>query len=267
MNKMLSDESVGQFERDGAVWPVGVLSADEVVRVRRELDLLEHRLGARLRRIDQCHLFFRWAFDLVGHARVVDAVEDLLGPDVFVHSSRVFYKHAHDPAYVTWHQDGLYSGLNAGPGLTAWIAITESVPANGCVRVVAGSHRAHTTAHRETFGAENLLNHGEEVCCEVDPARVRDLVLCPGQMSIHHVNLIHGSEPNRSDVPRIGFAISYMTPSVARSRLPVLRVRGDSADHEFDLMVGPPDLGVEEAIEAHRAFVEQRKLSPIKLAP
>jgi ectoine hydroxylase-related dioxygenase (phytanoyl-CoA dioxygenase family) len=267
MNKILSDEAVSRFQGDGVVSPVDVLSTDEVARARRELDQLERRLGARLRRIDHCHLFFPWAFDLVRHPRVVDAVEDLLGPDVFVHSSRVFYKHAHDPAYVTWHQDGIYSGLNSAPVLSAWVAITASTPASGCVRVVAGSHRTHPLSHRETFAPDNLLNHGEEICCKIDPARVRDLVLSPGQMSMHHINLIHGSEPNRSDGPRIGFAISYMTPAVMRSRLPVLRVRGESRDHAFELIEGRPELGVEEAIEAHRAFLAQRQLQPIRLSP
>jgi ectoine hydroxylase-related dioxygenase (phytanoyl-CoA dioxygenase family) len=267
MGKVLSDEAVAQFQSGGFICPVDVLSPDEVAQVRRDLSDLEDRLGARLRRVDHCHLFFRWAYDLVRHPRVGDAVEDVLGPDVFVHSSRVFSKPARDPAFVTWHQDGLYSHLNTTPALSAWIALSESTPANGCVRVVAGTHREARRPHRETFGADNLLNHGEEVCDAIDPARVRDLVLSPGQMSIHHVNLIHGSEPNRSDTPRIGFAVSYITPAAGRTKLPVLRVRGEATPPDFDLVEGPPDYrDADAAIEARSAFVRRRGLQPLKLA-
>ena len=63
-------------------------------------------MGGTLRRMDNCHLFFRWAYDLAMHPSVLDVIEDLLGPDLFVHSTRIFYKHPHDPSYVTWHQDG-----------------------------------------------------------------------------------------------------------------------------------------------------------------
>lgn len=267
MTLSLSAEMVREFEEEGVACPVDVLSPDEVAQVRRELDELQARLGAKLRRMDQCHLFFRWAFDLVNHPRVLDAVEDLLGPDLFVHSSRVFCKNPHDTAFVSWHQDGTYSGLNSRPGLSAWIALSESNRENGCVRVVLRSHLNEKRPHRETFAADNLLNHGEEICDAIDLAQVRDLVLRPGQMSMHHVNAVHGSEPSRSDVPRIGFAISYITPAVRHSHLPVVRARGAARGLDYDLVEAPPALGLDEAIAAQREFVATRGLQHAKLVP
>jgi len=166
-------------------------------------------MGGVLKRMDNCHLFFRWAYDLATHPGVLDILEDLLGPDLFVHSTRIFYKHAHDPSYVSWHQDGRYSSLNSKPAPSAWIALSESTTENGCLRVVPGSHRSGVHPHVETFAADNLLNHGEEISVEVDEPKVRNFVLEPGEMSLHHVNLVHGSNPNHSDCSRIGFNILH----------------------------------------------------------
>ena len=162
--------------------------------------------------MDHSHLFFRWAFELATHPAVLDVMEALLGPDLFVHSTRIFYKHPHDPSYVSWHQDGLYSSLSSNSAPSAWIALSASTPENGCLRVVPGSHRNGKLAHVETLAEDNLLNAGEVIQTHVDESAVRDFVLEPGQMSIHHVNLIHGSNPNHSGMCRIGFAISYITP-------------------------------------------------------
>jgi non-heme Fe2+,alpha-ketoglutarate-dependent halogenase len=258
MGRILSDSQVADYERDGCLCPVTVLSPSEAQTFREALEEQERCMGGYLKRMDNCHLFFRWAYDLAMHPRVLDTLEDILGPDLFVHSTRIFYKHAHDPAYVSWHQDGIYSKLNSKPAPSAWIALSESSQENGCLRVVPGSHRRGKQPHVETYAADNLLNHGEEISVEVDENTVRDLVLSPGQMSLHHVDLIHGSNANRSDKKRIGFAVTYNTPEVRRSHMLVMRARGSSEDHEFELASGPPQLSVAEAIAAHEEYVKMR---------
>lgn len=260
MPKVLSDSQVADYERDGCLCPVTVLSSDDVQKFRGALEEQEQCMGGYLKRMDNCHLFFRWAYELAMHPRVLDVMEDVLGPDLFVHSTRIFYKHPHDPSYVSWHQDGLYSKLNTKPAPSAWIALSESNPENGCLRVVPGSHRTGVKPHVETYADDNLLNHGEEISVQVDESTVRDLVLWPGQMSLHHVDLIHGSNPNHSDKKRIGFAVSYITPEVRRSHMPVVRARGNSNDHEFEIRQDPPDLSLEEAIVAHGEYVKRRGL-------
>jgi ectoine hydroxylase-related dioxygenase (phytanoyl-CoA dioxygenase family) len=258
--KILSQAQLAGYERDGCLCPVRALSAGEAANFRRSLEEQEAYMGGILKRMDNCHLFFRWAYDLATHPRVLDVLEDLLGPDLFVHSTRIFYKHAHDPSYVSWHQDGRYSSLNSKPAPSAWIALSESTAANGCLRVVPGSHRSGVYPHVETFAADNLLNHGEEIQVQVDESAARDFVLDPGEMSLHHVNMIHGSNPNRSDRCRIGFAVSYMTPAVRQSKLPVVRARGNSEDHEFDLVSQPPQFSLADAVRAHAEFAESRGL-------
>lgn len=257
MAEALTESQLADYERDGCICPIAVLSPAEALRFREALERQEACMGGKLKRIDNSHLFFQWAFELATHPAILDVMESLLGPDLFVHSTRVFYKHAHDPAYVSWHQDGVYSNLNSKPAPSAWIALSPSTVENGCLRVVPGSHKNGKLPHIETFAEDNLLNHGEEITAKVEEATVRELVLEPGQMSIHHVNLVHGSNPNQSGTSRIGFAVSYITPSVYRSRLPVVRVRGNSSNHEFELVSGPAEMSMAGAIRAHEAFMER----------
>ena len=260
MGRILSNSQIASYEHEGSLCPVTVLSPIETQTFREALEEQERFMGGYLKRMDNCHLFFRWAYELAVHPRVLDVLEDILGPDLFVHSTRIFYKHAHDPSYVSWHQDGIYSKLNSKPAPSAWIALSNSNQENGCLRVVPGSHRTGKQPHVETYAADNLLNHGEEIMVQVDESTVRDLILEPGQMSLHHVDLIHGSNPNRSDNRRIGFAVSYITPEVRRSHMPVIRARGKSNVHEFELVQGPPEMPITEAIVAHEQYVKQRAI-------
>jgi non-haem Fe2+, alpha-ketoglutarate-dependent halogenase len=266
MSKALTESQLEAFKLDGCLSAIPALTAQEAERFRAALQEQEALMGGRLKRMDNCHLFFRWAYDLATHPAVLDVMEDVLGPNLFVHSTRVFYKHPYDPAYVSWHQDGTYSQLNSKPAPSAWIALTDSSVENGCLRVVPGSHRAGKLSHTETYADDNLLNHGEEIDVAVAEASARDMVLRPGEMSLHHVNLIHGSKPNRSGKKRIGFAVTYVTPEVGRSNLPVVWARGTSQDHEFDLLQLPPALSLAEAIRAHSEFVQGNGLQRPRVA-
>lgn len=267
MYKALTRQQIDTFEREGALFPIPVLSADEVARFRTAFERLEPCYGGAVKRLDYSHHFFRWAYDLATHPAVADIMEDLLGPDIFIHSTRIFCKPPGDPAFVTWHQDGTHTNLNSKPAPSIWIALTDSTVESGCVRVIPRSHTHglfdHTDGHRIR---DNLLNGADQVAVAVDEARAVDMVLRAGEMSLHHVNLIHGSNPNRSDTKRLGFAISYVTPAVGPSILPAVRVRGQTDDHPFELMEEPPGLPLDEAVEAHAAFIRERRLSEVKVA-
>jgi hypothetical protein len=241
-----------RWKSDGVLFPIRVLDPDEVASFRASIEETQRRAGGG-RRYDACHLYFRWAWDLATHPRVVDGVESILGPDIIVHSARVMVKPPHDPGYVSWHQDGTYTGLNSSPTLTAWIALTDSTPENGCVRVVAGSHHKPALEHVRTDGRADLMNRGEIEALDFDRSRIVDVVLRAGEMSMHDSNIIHGSEPNRSDVPRIGFNVSYATPAVERAHTPVIIARGGDLYPRFEVMRTPPTDDLDESIEAMRA--------------
>ncbi|HET7114182.1 MAG TPA: phytanoyl-CoA dioxygenase family protein, partial [Pyrinomonadaceae bacterium] len=125
------------------------------------------------------------------------------------------------------------------PSVSAWIALTVSEPANGCMRVIPGSHK-HGLLEHDNVQDPNLLNRrGERLRMDVDESQAVDVVLRPGEMSLHHTNIVHGSNPNTSDGPRIGFIVRFVTNLSTNRDRPVMRVRGN-ADCDHLRLVEPP---------------------------
>ena len=183
-----------------------------------------------------CHLLFPWLYDLTLDNQVLDAVETVVGPDILVWSAGFFHKQPRSESFVSWHQDSTYWGLEPPDIVTAWIALTPSLPESGCMRVVPGSHKRGQIRHTDTFSDGNLLSRGQEVNVEVDEGTAHDIALRPGEMSLHHVRLIHGSKPNRSVLPRVGFAVRYIPTHVRQigGRTLAYLVRGNDAYSHFD---------------------------------
>ncbi len=260
--KTLSPAAVAQYRRDGFYFPLRVLSSEEAAGYRARLEALERArggpLGGELRH--KGHLLFTWLDELIRHPRILDAVEDLLGPNLLCWSSSFFIKEARDPAFVSWHQDSTYWGLSEPDVVTAWVAFSESSIASGAMRMVAGTH-TEQVAHRDTFAPDNLLSRGQEVMVEVDEARAVDVVLHPGEMSLHHVRMFHGSPPNRSADRRIGYAIRYIPTHVrqiAGPRDTATLVRGVDTYHHFD-HEEPPAADLDPAARARHAAIMKRQ--------
>jgi ectoine hydroxylase-related dioxygenase (phytanoyl-CoA dioxygenase family) len=193
------------YARDGVAFPVPVLSAEEVAHYAAHVDSLEP-----LVRRDRLHLEFDWARELIAHPRLVAAVSEALGAGkVEPWGTLMLRKPPHDESYVAWHQDGEYATFLGGArAVSAWIALTDSTRENGCMRVVPRSH-AQPLAHVERHAEGNLLSRGQELAVAVDESEAVDVVLHAGEMSLHDINLVHGSGANRSASPRIGFIVRY----------------------------------------------------------
>ena len=252
------DDAVARYHERGYQFPVDVLTEDEI-----RLQLAHYQAHAQQltgRGNQKPHLLYTSLAALVRHPRILDAVQALLGPDLLCWSSQFFAKPAHDPGFVSWHQDGTYWGLSSTDVVTAWLALTPSTPLSGCMRVIPGTQHA-TVAHRDTFAADNLLSRGQEIEVTVDPSQAVDIVLRPGQMSLHHVLIFHGSEPNRSDTPRIGFAIRYIPTHVhhrAGERESATLVRGTDRHGHFDLEPAPESDLPPDAVARHGAIVDRQ---------
>jgi hypothetical protein len=262
MGKRLSQSAIEQYERDGYYFPVRVLSATEAGRHREHLERVEHDLGGPLRGTYRVkpHLLFTWLADLVRHPGLLDAVEDVIGPDILCWNSSFFTKEGRSPGFVSWHQDATYWGLSEPDVVTAWVAFTESSPANGNMRVIPGSHRA-PVPHADTFHPDNLLSRGQEITVEVDEARAADIVLAAGEMSLHHVLIVHGSGANPSGDRRIGFAIRYVPTRVRQTAGPrdsASLVRGEDAFGHFELEPRP-DTDLDPAMLALHAEISDRQ--------
>lgn len=212
---MLAPDAVEFYRKEGYFAPIRALSSAEALQLRADLERFEteHPDRSSLLR-SKTHLVLTWADALIRHRGILDAVEAVIGPNILCWGSSFFTKNARDPSYVSWHQDSTYWGLEPPDVVTAWIAFSESTPENGAMRVVPRSHLVDQLPHRDTFAKDNLLSRGQEIAASVDEAEAVTLALQPGEMSLHHVRLIHGSDANPSARRRIGFAIRYLPTHV-----------------------------------------------------
>ncbi len=257
----LTPDAVRRYHEHGYYAPIRAFPAAEAAHFLVSLEQLEaeHPDHKPLLR-NKTHLALRWANDLIRHPGILDAVEQVIGPNILCWGSSFFIKNAQDPSFVSWHQDSTYWGLEPPDIVTAWVALTDSVVANGAMRVVANSHKLDQIPHRDTFAANNLLSRGQEIAVEVDEARAVTLELQPGEMSLHHVRLVHGSDPNPSNRRRIGFAIRYLPTHVRQivgTRDSATLVRGVDTHGNF-LPERRPEADLEPAALEFHAAVMQR---------
>jgi hypothetical protein len=260
VGKALTKRQFGEYQQQGFLSPLPALSDSETAELRAKLEHLETehdgQLPPGINR--KPHLLLTWLNELIRDPRILDPVEDILGPNVLCWGSGFFIKNPKDAARVTWHQDSTYWGLSKPDVVTAWIAFTPSTAENGCMRVVPGTHTLQQLPHRDTFAPDNLLSRGQEVSVTVDESRAVDIVLDPGQMSLHHVLLVHGSEPNRSAIRRIGFAIRYLPTYVKQLtgvRDSATLVRGKDEYGHFALEPVPRSDFHPDAVNFHAAML------------
>ncbi|MBV9860467.1 MAG: phytanoyl-CoA dioxygenase family protein, partial [Alphaproteobacteria bacterium] len=206
MGKGLSAAQMARYERDGFVFPVEAFSPAEAARYLGRLEAFEARDGRRFGKGHNFkpHLLFTWVDEIVHDPRVLDAVEDLIGPDIRLFHLSVWPKGAHDPAFVSWHQDATYFGLEPAVQVTAWVALTDAPVESGCMEVVPGSHRLGQLHHGQFDSPHNLLSRGQTVTADFDRSETAFMPVRAGQISLHHTHLVHRSGANRTDRRRIG---------------------------------------------------------------
>ena len=234
----LTPRQVGDYRRDGCVFPVRVLSTQQAAHYRRCLETHEAEAARPLQGNyrHKTHLLFTWADELVHHPAILDAVGDVLGPDLLCWTTTFFIKEADSAGFVSWHQDSTYWGLDSDEVLTAWVAFTDARPDNGYMQFIPGSHKIDQLPHLDTYHRDNLLSRGQEIAVEVDRSKAVGIALQAGEMSMHHIKLVHGSGANGSNDRRIGLAIRYIPTHVRQTKLPdrAMLVRGTDKYHHFE---------------------------------
>jgi ectoine hydroxylase-related dioxygenase (phytanoyl-CoA dioxygenase family) len=259
---MLAADAVERYRQTGYHFPLDVLSAAEAAAARARLEAQEAALGGALAGAlrQKPHLLFPWLHELVRHRVILDAVESVLGPDLLCWSSSFFIKEPQAPGYVSWHQDATYWGLSSPDVMTVWLAFTPANEVNGCMKFAPATHHA-PVGHRDTFDADNLLTRGQEITVAVDESQTVSVHLQPGQASLHHVLLHHGSAPNRSADRRIGYAIRYIPTyvrQVAGATDSATLVRGTDRFGHFEPEAAPLADMDAAALAQHRAVTERQ---------
>jgi non-heme Fe2+,alpha-ketoglutarate-dependent halogenase len=256
------------FDRDGFVFPIRVLDEPEVEKhlARYHAYVARHRSrleglppNQKYQVFSETHFTMKWVYEIASHPKVLDAVQQIIGPNILAWNTNWFSKMPGDKAYVGWHQDGTYWKLSpTNRVVTAWLALTPSNTANGGLLVVPGTHHQPMIPQRETYAPNNALSRGQEIAVAVDESKAVCLSLQPGEMSMHHIWIVHGSKANTSPIPRIGIAIRYVSPEVKQespSKPLAILVRGRDDYGHFELRSPPtedePDDSVHEALVKH----------------
>lgn len=221
MPKMLTEAQIASYRENGFLGPIDLLSEDEALVVRQKIESVEEEFGEQIqtRCKIKAHIPFPFLCELISHPKLLDAVEDIIGPDILCWGSSFFQKEAHDPGFVSWHQDSTYYGLEPCETLTAWIAISESSLKSGCMRFMPGSQDQGIYDHAETGADNNLLSRGQTVE-GIDESKAVHVPLKAGQFSFHKEDVLHASDPNESDDRRIGLSIHYISPNVRETGFP-----------------------------------------------
>jgi ectoine hydroxylase-related dioxygenase (phytanoyl-CoA dioxygenase family) len=195
-----------------------ILDANQVLAARADYERQEreHLERSGKGRITNAHHHDEAMWKLATHSRALDLIETLIGPDIVLLSSGFFVKPpSSDDKFVAWHQDTMYWGLTPPFALTIWLAIDDVDAHNGCMRVIPRSHLVGLLPHRASGKTGNLLGEDQEIDSALfDENSAVDFCLQAGFASVHHGELIHGSNPNRSTRRRCGMTLRFTTPCV-----------------------------------------------------
>ena len=214
MSQLTTDE-IKQYDKDGYIAPINVLTKEEAIQARKEIELIEKEMPDEIDNSGRynVHLISPKLDKIVHNSNILDSVESIIGKNILVCSTTLFIKNAYQKGFVSYHQDAKYIGLEPHNWVTAWIAITDSNEINGCMRMWPGSHK-HLKEHNQKFNEGNLLTRGQTIE-NVPEDQIKLIELKAGQMSLHHPRIVHGSGVNKSDDRRIGFVIqSYIGTNV-----------------------------------------------------
>lgn len=246
--KVLSEEQVGRWRRDGFLSPFPLLNAEELQTSRDGLQRFEEWLGGPVNSVAEMkwrtmpHLILPWAAKLAHDPRILDVVEDVLGPELLIYTSTFFIKEPLSPTIAAWHQDSTYYGLEPKEEVTVWIALTEASQAAGCMEALSFRGEPRQLRHAARV-VENSVNRASQKIVEpLDDSCPVAMPLAAGWFSIHHGLCPHRSGPNSTDHRRIGLGLNYIPTHVrpAGSVKPAaMLVRGADRYGHFE-RVEPP---------------------------
>ena len=261
MSKVLTKEQIEQYHDQGFISPIRVISEKEALSIKNELEQVEEEFPEEINAENRNNLHLSFAFlDALAHNKIiVDAIEDLIGPNISLWASVMFIKEPSSKHYVSWHQDATYMGLDSMNFPTPWIALSPSNKETGCMTMISGSHKLKIQEHEDTFAENNILTRGQ-VIQNVDESRAVDLILEPGEMSIHHGAVIHGSQPNKGSQRRIGFSLqSYMPNDVSQvvGRNIWTHVRGQKREDKDGLLLDRPKFNMDPKTVAQRKLANE----------
>src|SRR5665213_1198304 len=212
--KALTPEQVASYRYNGFLYPIPALTPDEVATCLAGLDRFEAALGSPVAAADtkwrsHAHAHSPWFNALIRHPRILDAVEDVIGPNILVWTSTFFIKEPRSPTFAAWHQDGTYFGLDPHEQVCAWVALTDASREAGCMEQLS-SRGAARQLHHAPLGLANSINRaGQTIMEPFDEANPVAMALPAGSFSLHHEFAVHRSAPNNAAHRRVGIGLNF----------------------------------------------------------
>ena len=207
---MLTEREIDRYHNSGYVVPDFQLEVNTLEEIGFYHD---HLIEKHPEFSDYCPAVLCYETAFLKFARIpeiLDMVEQLIGPNFALWNSSFFAKPAKIGSKTPWHQDGEYWPVRPLATCSVWVAVDHSTEENGCLRVIPGSHKNRRLGPHDYNGADGLSLPLELKSDEYDESFAENIVLRAGQISLHDVYLVHGSEPNRSERSRRGMTLRYM---------------------------------------------------------
>lgn len=259
MGKALSAEAIAAYRANGFHLPFRAMSEEDALSCRRRIERFEGEEPDAVGKLDlKCNLLFPWIDGVTRTPRLLDALEDLLGPNLLCWNASVRNKKARSPTYAGWHQDTRYIQIRP-TGTIAFLALSPANGESGTVSVIPGSHKWDVLPHADTHDKDSILTRGQYITAAFDQSQAVPLDLKPGECAFFDHNIVHSSGPNRTDDRRlvmlIGYYATHSKPLDGR-RVSAFVVRGADEHGHFDADRQPVEAFGPAEQAAHRGAVE-----------
>jgi non-heme Fe2+,alpha-ketoglutarate-dependent halogenase len=208
--RRLTESEKTQYEKWGYVKNLPVFDQDTIPVLQEYFNEMVALMppDKHITRVTHWHKANRKIYDLCHTSAILDYIEDILGPNIFLWGSHCFAKFPQDGTEVPWHQDAQYWPLQPMKTVSAWLALFDTDEENAAMRIVRGSHHGGIQEHHGIEKEHYMLN--QEIDLDViKPEDVVTLDLKAGEISLHDNRMIHGSGPNNSDRIRAGLVMRF----------------------------------------------------------
>lgn len=209
---MNTKQILEQYNENGFYVFKDVIDIKLIDDVNRHVDWLENKFDVESPEHLHHPLMRDDAFwlNLISDKRLLDIVRLVLGEDIVCFTSHYICKPPKVGIPVYWHQDAAYWNIKPMNALSLWLAIDNSTTQNGCLHFIPGSHKGPVHPLVSDSSNKNMLSSTLSQNY-IDESKSVPVELSPGDVSIHHPNIIHGSFENKSNFRRRGLDIGYTT--------------------------------------------------------